>query len=356
VGGIIIDNPLSTDNTIVGNTIDDNDGHPIYFDWGYGIIILGNNTVILNNTITNHANYGLVFSDGSSFGIPLIMPKDNVAKYNTFSDNGPAGKSQVADNGTSNIFEYNFYSEWTSPDSDGDGIVDIPYVIEGSANNIDSFPLTTEVYIVTYVTIVETIPAGTTDITVEGLVETTITLDVASSVEVTIETSSIAPSEDARQAFSVLENTGDIIGTGFFLEINISDPGALTDIWINISYADWDLVALGVDESLLVLMFYNETTAQWELAGNTGVDTVNKIIYAHLDHLSAFSAVAAIPQTPPSDTTDTTDTIDTTDTESTDSSTTSEEEPIPGFEGLILITVLINLAIIVNIRKKSRRN
>ncbi|MHA2365396.1 MAG: right-handed parallel beta-helix repeat-containing protein, partial [Candidatus Hodarchaeales archaeon] len=153
VGGIIIDNPESIGNAVIGNTLDNNDGHPLFFDWGYAIIVLGNSTVIQNNTISNHANYGLVFSDGSSFGVPLINPRDNIVRYNIFNDNGPVGHSQAADNGTNNLFEYNYWNEWTSPDSEVDGIVDIPYVINGTANSLDSFSLTTKVYIVVSPTI-----------------------------------------------------------------------------------------------------------------------------------------------------------------------------------------------------------
>ena len=37
---------------------------------------------------------------------------------------------------------YNYWHEWVTPDSNDDGIVDVPYIIEGVAENFDPFPRT----------------------------------------------------------------------------------------------------------------------------------------------------------------------------------------------------------------------
>ncbi len=50
--------------------------------------------------------------------------------------------SQANDDGVNNTFEYNYWDDWTSPDNDGNGIVDDPYSIQGIVNNQDDYPLT----------------------------------------------------------------------------------------------------------------------------------------------------------------------------------------------------------------------
>jgi hypothetical protein len=49
--------------------------------------------------------------------------------------------SQVYDNSTENTFVFNHYSEWVTPDVENDGYVDLPYLINGSAQNQDPYPL-----------------------------------------------------------------------------------------------------------------------------------------------------------------------------------------------------------------------
>jgi parallel beta-helix repeat protein len=62
--------------------------------------------------------------------------------YNSFF--GCGSDSQLCDDGTTNIISYNFYSDWTSPDADGNGFVDVPYILDGNAENQDAFPLAIE--------------------------------------------------------------------------------------------------------------------------------------------------------------------------------------------------------------------
>ena len=47
----------------------------------------------------------------------------------------------IFDDGSNNVFAYNYWSDWTSPDVDADGIVDTPYSIDGNSNNHDQYPL-----------------------------------------------------------------------------------------------------------------------------------------------------------------------------------------------------------------------
>jgi len=62
---------------------------------------------------------------------------------------------QAYDDGTDNFWNStgsphgfgNYWGDWTSPDANMDGIVDNPYVIDGSAGAMDYYPLTQFPYI-----------------------------------------------------------------------------------------------------------------------------------------------------------------------------------------------------------------
>jgi hypothetical protein len=67
-----------------------------------------------------------------------IYSNDNVIIQNEY--HGNINGTKLSDNGERNHFGNNYYSNWSEPDSNIDGIVDIPYLIEGSAYNQDLYP------------------------------------------------------------------------------------------------------------------------------------------------------------------------------------------------------------------------
>lgn len=85
-----------------------------------------------NSTLLNNTEYGLVLNGSSTL---------NEGKWNAFFSNNKNSGSQAYDGGSSNPISYNFWDEWTSPDAEPDGIVDVPYAIDGSAENEDPYPL-----------------------------------------------------------------------------------------------------------------------------------------------------------------------------------------------------------------------
>jgi parallel beta-helix repeat protein len=101
----------------------------------YGIVIADQTigTNVVNNTIYNCTDYGISFDGFSSY---------NNVTGNSFITNNFGGTSQGIDNGTSNLFNYNYWNEWTTPDIDTNGIVDVPYNLDGTSANSDSHPLT----------------------------------------------------------------------------------------------------------------------------------------------------------------------------------------------------------------------
>jgi len=121
---------LGSGNTFENNIVQHN---IIYENQGVGIELSGGtrNNLIQYNNISNHNNYAIqAFSDSSN----------NSIMENSFFNNHPGSSSQAYDDGIGNVFLSNFWSDWTSPDNDGDGIVDQPYAIDGSASNNDPMP------------------------------------------------------------------------------------------------------------------------------------------------------------------------------------------------------------------------
>jgi len=111
----------------VGNsTFKDNDRH---------ISVNGDNNYFSDNEFTNSSGPAIEFQSG----------QDNMVYHNNFYDNNP-GLQQVQDDGLNNKFdngvEGNHWNDWTSPDSDGNGIVDVSYYLAGSSGTGDHFPLT----------------------------------------------------------------------------------------------------------------------------------------------------------------------------------------------------------------------
>ena len=139
----------SQNNIIINNTLDRNNN---------GIIIRddGNFNTISNNTITRNLHIGIQLDAGSSsntvhfneiskcINYAFLMGvncRDNIVKRNDFLQNTRVSGSTIVDIGSNNSFTYNHWDDWTTPDANNDGIVDIPYEFNGASNNADYFPL-----------------------------------------------------------------------------------------------------------------------------------------------------------------------------------------------------------------------
>jgi hypothetical protein len=81
--------------------------------------------------VTNSSDYGLKLGGSTA---------NTTVTENSFSDNS-GGVSQVLDDGANNLISYNHYSDWISPDSDANGIVDIAYELDGDSSNTDPYPI-----------------------------------------------------------------------------------------------------------------------------------------------------------------------------------------------------------------------
>jgi nitrous oxidase accessory protein NosD len=96
-----------------------------------------NNNRFKYNTISNTKGYGIYLGSVESF--------KNLFCYNNLISNNQ-GSTQAIDYGN-NIWNLttpkigNYWSDWTSPDADSDGIVDSPYLINANKRIFDMYPL-----------------------------------------------------------------------------------------------------------------------------------------------------------------------------------------------------------------------
>jgi parallel beta-helix repeat protein len=119
----------SSNNTVSGNNVTDNEGSGIVLhlcsNWDS---VSGNNTLV-GNFVRNNGQYGIQVLNSSGDFIFL----------NSFVNNSLPVYSENSTNAWDNGFEGNYWSGYNGTDSNGDGIGDTPYTIDG--NNTDNYPL-----------------------------------------------------------------------------------------------------------------------------------------------------------------------------------------------------------------------
>ena len=121
---------LSTSNKIDSNIIFNN-------DYGLKIDYYGYNTLITNNIIMNNSYYGIILGNkNSNLYASYCHVTWNILINNNFESHSSSSQAydHHRDDNTesSNIFQFNYWSDWITPDEDNNRIVDNPYVIDGS--------------------------------------------------------------------------------------------------------------------------------------------------------------------------------------------------------------------------------
>jgi parallel beta-helix repeat protein len=109
----------------------------------WGIYLFGSSfNTITNNTIKENIGWGIRASN-DKYNSSLIF-------NNNFINNNNGGKQASEDHGMNfwnTSTKGNYWSDWTGPDKNNDGIVDLPYNISGGAGAKDYFPLTKMIFI-----------------------------------------------------------------------------------------------------------------------------------------------------------------------------------------------------------------
>jgi len=151
--GIILDFRCDN-NTISGNAIQDN--------WMRGVVLTSDNddNIIINNDISNNITsdqdtgiwvygnsdnntvVGNHIKDNQDYGIILGNGENNTIYYNSFKG---TTTWYAEDTGTNNHWNNsligNYWENYTSPDSNSDGIVDTPYSWITGGSSEDNFPV-----------------------------------------------------------------------------------------------------------------------------------------------------------------------------------------------------------------------
>jgi len=116
----------SNGNTLTNNTVGETGYAGIYLE-------ASSNNTLRGNWLRGNRPFGLLMSEAN----------ENLVYHNRFVGNA----TQASVTGTGNAFSWpkpeggNYWDNWTSPDNDGDGIVDLPYTFDFS--QIDEYPWVT---------------------------------------------------------------------------------------------------------------------------------------------------------------------------------------------------------------------
>jgi len=106
--------------------------------------------ILIRYSTVNEITYN-EFTGNTEFAVDAdVGSTNNRVHHNNFISNG--NTKQSADDGSSNCWNAsnagNFWNDWTTPDSDNNGIVDNPYTLNGTAGACDYFPLTEKISVI----------------------------------------------------------------------------------------------------------------------------------------------------------------------------------------------------------------
>ncbi|NYT12839.1 MAG: hypothetical protein GKC03_09905 [Methanomassiliicoccales archaeon] len=137
---------------------------------GYGGIFLYEmeNCTLWRNNISSNGFIGLemydsvnitvfesIFENNAEYAVMVVGGGENHFTWNSFEGNNGASDSysvdhvQAYDDTGTDLWNHtvgNYWSDWTSPDVNSDGIVDVPYILDGGSLS-DQLPMTLDPYL-----------------------------------------------------------------------------------------------------------------------------------------------------------------------------------------------------------------
>ncbi|MHA2095932.1 MAG: right-handed parallel beta-helix repeat-containing protein [Candidatus Hodarchaeales archaeon] len=133
--GILIEN--SNEVNISQNFISNNGNLGIYF---YAV----RRGIIFNNSLLSNRGAGVYLDNSKSFIISwnTMFENNKNPRHRPFWDTQAV--EELSSDTKENIFVFNYWSDWISPDIDNDGIIDEPYTL--FLNNHDPYPLSKPIY------------------------------------------------------------------------------------------------------------------------------------------------------------------------------------------------------------------
>jgi parallel beta-helix repeat protein len=146
--GIKIANQV-TNCVVKGNTIRNIPNSGIYLSGDYNEITnntlrnIGENGIILKEDGDEYPEHNIInvntIINCTEFGVLVeAESEDNTIQDNSFFESGES--CHICDDSTDTTIINNFYDTWATPDADGNGFVDTPYSLVGTAENADPTP------------------------------------------------------------------------------------------------------------------------------------------------------------------------------------------------------------------------
>ncbi|MFX0207509.1 MAG: nitrous oxide reductase family maturation protein NosD [Candidatus Hodarchaeota archaeon] len=132
---------------------------PSKYDYGGGTsssIEISNTSFVSNRWAIriNDAKLGKISGNVFQYNEREGVFLESQSEYFTITINSFIGNNiggcQASDDGSNNVFMYNYWNDWTSPDDNADSIVDEAYSISGFSNNQDLSPLTSPTALITH--------------------------------------------------------------------------------------------------------------------------------------------------------------------------------------------------------------
>ena len=99
-------------------------------------------------------------------------------------------------------------------------------------------------------------------------------------------TAAVQGNTSVQVAAAVQPDTEDPDALGIYINVTLLGDGVLNWVLIEVAY---DQVPAGIDPLKLKMYYWDDGLGTWEIVENSGVDIVNKVVWANVTHLTIFA-------------------------------------------------------------------